>query len=38
MNSPEEVCKSSGFWVVLGIGIVLGFLVHSVVAFGKPRR
>lgn len=37
MNSPEEVCKSSGFWVVLAIGVVLGFLVHMLVAFGQPK-
>lgn len=37
MNSPEEVCKSRGFWVVLGLGVILGFLVHSIVAFGRKR-
>lgn len=37
MNPPESVYRHEGFWVVLGAGIVLGFLVHSVVSLGGRR-
>ena len=32
MNPPETVYRNSGFWVVLMAGIVLGFIVRSVIA------
>lgn len=38
MNSPASLYSDSGFWLVLVSGVVLGFLVHSVVAFRGKRR
>ena len=32
MNPPEAISQTSGFWIVLAAGIVLGFLVTAVVA------
>lgn len=38
MNSPGTVYKDSGFWMVLGAGLVLGFLVHTVVGLGNKSK
>ena len=38
MNPPESITQARGFWVVLAAGIVLGFIVHSVVAFGGRKK
>jgi hypothetical protein len=32
MNPPETIYRNPGFWAVLAAGLVLGFLVHAVVA------
>lgn len=37
MNPPEAVYTHDGFWVVLGAGIVLGFIVHSIVSIGGRK-
>jgi hypothetical protein len=37
MNPPDTVWRNSGFWAVLGAGVLLGFFVHALVAFGRKR-
>ncbi len=37
MNPPESLYQTSGFWVVLLAGMVLGFLVHLLVAAGRSK-
>ena len=32
MNPPETLYRDTGFWVVLAAGLILGFIVFSVVA------
>lgn len=38
MNSPDQVMKDDGFWVVLGTGVCLGFLAFIAIARGKKPR
>ena len=37
MNPPEQIYQHPGFWIVLTAGIVLGFIVHSVVALASRK-
>ena len=37
MNPPEESYQKAGFWIVLAAGIVLGFVVHAVVALASRK-
>lgn len=37
MNPPESVYRNEGFWLVLAAGLVLGFLVHAVVAVNRRK-
>jgi hypothetical protein len=37
MNPPETVYYSQWFWAVLGVGILLGVMVHAVVGSQRPR-
>lgn len=37
MNPPESVYQNQGFWLVLVAGLVLGFLVHAVVAVKRRK-
>jgi Mg2+ and Co2+ transporter CorA len=38
MNPPETMYTQKGFWVVLGAGILLGFMVRAVVALGERKK
>lgn len=38
MNPPEEIYPHPGFWVVLAAGLVLGFIVHAVVALTNRKQ
>ena len=37
MNPPEQIYQNPGFWIVLVAGVVLGFIVHSVVALASRK-
>ena len=37
MNPPEQIYQNPGFWIVLAAGVVLGFIVHSVVALASRK-
>ena len=37
MNPPEDICKSSGFGVILVAGVMLGFVVNTLVALGTRK-
>jgi CorA-like Mg2+ transporter protein len=37
MNEPTQVYSSSGFWVILLSGIVLGFIVHALIAASHKK-
>ena len=37
MNPPESIYRNPGFWAVLGGGLLLGFLVHSLVAWNNRK-
>jgi hypothetical protein len=37
MNPPEQIYPHPGFWIVLAAGIVLGFIVHGVVALSNRK-
>ncbi len=37
MNPPDTLYRDGGFWTVLAAGVMLGFLVHSVIAL-KTRK
>lgn len=38
MNPPETMYNQTGFWMVLAAGILLGFIVRGVVAFGDRKN
>ena len=38
MNPPEQIYQNQGFWVVLAAGLVLGFIVHGVVALRNRKQ
>jgi CorA-like Mg2+ transporter protein len=38
MNPPETIYRNPDFWWVLAAGLVLGFLVHSLVAWNSRKR
>ena len=38
MNPPEEIYLHPGFWVVLAAGLVLGLIVHGVVALRNRKQ
>ena len=38
MNPPESISRSSGFWLVLAAGILLGFLVRALVTAGRQGK
>ncbi len=38
MNPPETMYTQQGFWVVLASGILLGFVVRTVVALGERKN
>ena len=38
MNPPEEIYPHPGFWIVRAAGIVLGFIVHGVVALRNRQQ
>jgi hypothetical protein len=37
MNPPELVWRTPGFYMVLAAGVVLGFIVHALVAAGRRK-
>jgi len=37
MNSPREMMRDDGFWLVLVAGVVLGFLVNTIVSLNSKR-
>jgi Mg2+ and Co2+ transporter CorA len=37
MNEPVKVYTSAGFWIILLSGIVLGFIVHALVAASHKK-
>ena len=38
MNPPETIYRNPGFWMVLGAGLVLGLLVHAMVAWSTRKN
>ena len=38
MNPPESLYLKEGFWVVLGSGLMLGFLVRSIVSWNNRKK
>ncbi len=38
MNSPETMIADQGFWMVLGAGVLLGFLVNAIVSINSRRE
>jgi hypothetical protein len=37
MNPPDTVWRNPGFWTALGAGVLLGFLVHALVASRRKK-
>lgn len=38
MNRPEDVCYETGFWIVLVAGLILGFIVFSIVSLRNRKN
>ena len=38
MNPPDTLYNQKGFWLVLAAGLLLGFMVRSVVALGSRKK
>jgi Mg2+ and Co2+ transporter CorA len=38
MNPPDTLFSDGGFWSVLAAGVILGFLVYSVIALKNNRQ
>ncbi|MEO7099911.1 MAG: CorA family divalent cation transporter [Luteolibacter sp.] len=38
MNPPETIYRSSGFWMVLVAGVVLGFVVNALLVLGNRNK
>ena len=38
MSPPRQVCESEGFWLVLLSGVLLGFLVYSLVGYQSRKK